>query len=60
MLICYIADHSNSPYLQTIKKVSKAKRLLTCHDLIAVRASLGESPPLQNFLKGKKASIMDS
>lgn len=53
--LVHIADHSNSPYLQTIKKVSKAKRLLTCHDLIAVRASLGEfSSAPKTSSRGKK------
>ena len=53
--LVHIADHSNSPYLKTIKKVSKAKRLLTCHDLIAVRASLGEFPSApKTSTRGKK------
>ena len=52
--LVHIADHSNSPYLKSIKKVSKAKRLLTCHDLIAVRASLGEFPSVQKLPQGKK------
>ena len=53
--LVHIADHSNSPYLKSIKKVSKAKRLLTCHDLIAVRASLGEfSSAPKTSSRGKK------
>ena len=40
----HIIDHSNSPYLKTIKKTSSAKCLLTCHDLIAIRTAMGEFP----------------
>ena len=40
----HIIDHSNSPYLKTIKKASSAKCLLTCHDLIAIRTAMGEFP----------------
>ena len=36
----HIIDHSNSPYMKTIKKTSSAKCLLTCHDLIAIRSAM--------------------
>ncbi len=40
--LVHITDHSNSPYLKKIRLVSKAKCLITCHDLIAVRMAMGE------------------
>ena len=40
--IVHIIDHSNAVYLKTIKKISSANCLITCHDLIAVRTALGE------------------
>lgn len=40
--LVHIVDHSNSLYSSGIKKHSSARCLVTCHDLIAVRTSLGE------------------
>jgi glycosyltransferase involved in cell wall biosynthesis len=40
--IIHITDHSNSPYFRTIKKLSSAKKLITVHDLIAIRSALGD------------------
>ena len=37
--IVHVCDHSNSMYLS---RLSGFSRLITCHDLLAVRASLGE------------------
>jgi glycosyltransferase involved in cell wall biosynthesis len=53
--LIHIIDHSNSPYLNTIKKLTKVKCLITCHDLIAVRTALGEfkTAPKTSLL-GKK------
>ena len=42
--LVHIIDHSNSPYLKTINKISSAKCLITCHDMIAIRTALGEFP----------------
>ncbi len=42
--LVHIIDHSNAPYFSVIKKLSPAKRIITCHDLIAVQTSLGEFP----------------
>ena len=51
----HIIDHSNSPYLKTIKKTSSAKCLLTCHDLIAIRTAMGEFPTApETSSSGKK------
>lgn len=53
--LVHIIDHSNAPYLNLIKKVSSAKRLITCHDLIAIRSALGEfSDSLNISHTGKK------
>jgi len=53
--LIHIIDHSNSPYLNTIKKLTKVKCLITCHDLIAIRTALGEfkTAPKTSLL-GKK------
>ena len=40
--LIHIIDHSNSIYFNTIKQVTHARRLITCHDLIAIRSSLEE------------------
>ncbi len=42
--VVHVIDHSNSPYLKTIHKISSAKCIITCHDLIAIRTALGELP----------------
>ena len=40
--LVHIIDHSNSVYLPQFKKISHAKRMITCHDLIAIRTAQGE------------------
>jgi glycosyltransferase involved in cell wall biosynthesis len=40
----HIIDHSNAPYLKTLRNYSSVKKIITCHDLIAVRSALGEFP----------------
>ena len=48
--ILHVCDHSNSPLL----KVAKGRKsLLTCHDLIAIRAALGEFQGEQIKWSGK-------
>ena len=42
--VVHIIDQSNAPYLKTIKYISSAKCLITCHDLIAVRTAQYEFP----------------
>ena len=42
--LVHVIDQSNSPYLQTVRKFSSSKKLVTCHDLIAVRTALGNFP----------------
>jgi glycosyltransferase involved in cell wall biosynthesis len=40
--LIHIIDHSNAIYLPKLSRVSRAKKLITCHDLIAVRTAKGE------------------
>ena len=40
--IIHIIDHSNSVYLKKISKLTKATKVSTCHDLIAVRTANDE------------------
>jgi glycosyltransferase involved in cell wall biosynthesis len=40
--LVHIIDHSNSVYLPQLKKISQAKIMITCHDLIAIRTARGE------------------
>lgn len=42
--LIHIVDHSNSIYFPELKKISSATRMLTCHDLIAIRTALKEFP----------------
>ena len=42
--LVHIIDHSNSVYLPQLKKISQAKKIITCHDLIAIRTAHGEFP----------------
>ena len=48
--ILHVCDHSNSPLL---KGAMRRKSLLTCHDLIAIRAALGEFQGEQIRWSGK-------
>ena len=40
--LVHIIDHSNSVYLPQLNKFSQAKKIITCHDLIAIRTARGE------------------
>ena len=40
--LVHIIDHSNAVYLPQLNRFSKAKKMITCHDLIAVRMAQGE------------------
>ena len=42
--LVHIIDHSNAPYLGQVNRISGAKKLVTCHDLIAIQTALGEFP----------------
>ena len=40
--LIHIIDHSNSVYLPQLEKIFHAKKIITCHDLIAIRTARGE------------------
>lgn len=40
--LIHIIDHSNAIYLPKLGRMTMAKKLITCHDLIAVRTAKGE------------------
>jgi glycosyltransferase involved in cell wall biosynthesis len=42
--LLHVIDHSNAVYLKHVPRDSKTKRLITCHDLIALRMSKNEFP----------------
>lgn len=53
--LLHVIDHSNAVYLNRISGNSRTKRLLTCHDLIALRMSKNEFPKAPKISKtGKK------
>jgi glycosyltransferase involved in cell wall biosynthesis len=37
-----ITDHSNAIYLPEISRITQAKKIITCHDLIAIRTANGD------------------
>ena len=49
-IVAHIGDHSNAPYLRPLKTVP---RLITCHDLIAVRSALNEFSTQKTRFTGK-------
>jgi len=40
--LIHIIDHSNAIYLPMINRMSLAKKMITCHDLIAIRTAKGD------------------
>ena len=40
--LIHIIDHSNAIYLPKLSRVSRAKKIITCHDLIAIRTAKGD------------------
>ena len=42
--LAHVIDHSNSVYLPKIKRLTSIPKLLTCHDLIALRTARNEFP----------------
>lgn len=60
--LIHILDHSNAIYLPKLKRFTQAKKVITCHDLIAIRSAKGDfaqspqtSKPgkcLQNWISG--------
>lgn len=53
--LLHVVDHSNAVYLNSVPRNSKTKRLVTCHDLIALRMSKNEFPNAPKISRtGKK------
>jgi len=42
--LIHIIDHSNAVYLPLLKRITGAKKIITCHDLIAIRTAKGDFP----------------
>ena len=40
--LVHIIDHSNAIYLPKLTRMTRAKKIITCHDLIAVRTAQGD------------------
>lgn len=40
--LIHIIDHSNAIYLPNLNKMTRAKKIITCHDLIAIRTAKGD------------------
>ncbi|MFL0359129.1 glycosyltransferase [Curtobacterium flaccumfaciens] len=49
--IIHVADHSDAPYITFLR--SRDRTIVTCHDLIAVRAAVGELPEHQTRGTGR-------
>ena len=48
--LIHIIDHSNAIYLPKLNRISRVKKIITCHDLIAIRSARGD------FAKAPKTS----
>ncbi len=53
--IVHICDHSNAVY---VRHLNGTPHLVTCHDLLAVRAALGEFPPRRTRCSGRQLQRM--
>ena len=42
--LIHIIDHSNSIYLPKLTRMNRAKKIITCHDFIAIRTAYGKFP----------------
>ena len=40
--LVHIIDHSNAIYFRTLNRISRLKKIITCHDLIAIRTAKGD------------------
>jgi len=60
--LIHIIDHSNAIYLPKLSRITRAKKVITCHDLIAIRSAKGDfdqapqtsksGKHLQNWISG--------
>jgi len=49
--VVHVCDHSNAIYVPWLRRIP---HVVTCHDLIAVRAALGEFPPQRTRFSGRQ------
>ena len=40
--LIHITDHSNAIYLPKLNRITRTKKIITCHDLIAIRTAKGD------------------
>ena len=52
--LIHIIDHSNATYLPKLSRITQAKKIITCHDLIAIRTAKGEFAQAQKTSKSGK------
>jgi glycosyltransferase involved in cell wall biosynthesis len=52
--LIHIIDHSNAIYLPTLSRIIHAKKIITCHDLIAIRTARGDFPKASKTSKSGK------
>ncbi len=61
--LIHIIDHSNATYLPKLSRITQAKKIITCHDLIAIRTAKGEfaqAPKTSNSGRRLQNWISDS
>ena len=61
--LIHIIDHSNAIYLPKLSRITQAKKIITCHDLIAICAAKGEfdqAPTTSKSGKRLQKWILDS
>jgi glycosyltransferase involved in cell wall biosynthesis len=46
--VLHVLDHSNALYLPKVQRIKSLAKLLTCHDLIAIRTARNEFPKAPN------------
>jgi glycosyltransferase involved in cell wall biosynthesis len=59
----HIIDHSNAIYLPKLNRITRAKKMITCHDLIAIRTARGDfaqAPQTSKSGKRLQSWILDS
>ena len=61
--LIHIIDHSNAIYLPKLNRITRAKKMITCHDLIAIRTARGDfaqAPQTSKSGKRLQSWISDS
>ena len=52
--LIHTIDHSNAIYLPNLSRITGAKKIITCHDLIAIRTAMGDFTQAQKTSKSGK------